>query len=152
MSVSKKTDFMDILHRKTVASNPFHTSASFHYPLKTSKNQKFSDVFRGNRNKTAWNGFNCLLVFCKSLTLHKKLRFPLKISSGNGTKSAVSCGLGHIYWSNSWWKTSFFCAVLIGLFWFNWKKPTHELFTDLTHLLLLFLTNLVRNHTMKFIM
>ena len=24
------------------------------------------------------------------------------------TKSAVSCGFGHIYWINLWWKTSFF--------------------------------------------
>ena len=24
--------------------------------------------------------------------------FPLKISSVNGTKSAISCGFGHIYW------------------------------------------------------
>ena len=40
-------------------------------------------------------------------TLHKKLSFPLWISSINVTKSAVSCGFGHIYW-NPQWKTSFF--------------------------------------------
>ena len=34
------------------------------------------------------------------LTLHKKLSFPLRISSVNVTKSAVSCGFGHIYWGN----------------------------------------------------
>ena len=35
------------------------------------------------------------------LTLHKKWSFPLRISSVNKTKSAVSCGFGHIYWKNS---------------------------------------------------
>ena len=40
-------------------------------------------------------------------TLHKKLSFPLRISSINVTKSAVSCGFGHIY-LNPQWKTSFF--------------------------------------------
>ena len=30
-------------------------------------------------------------------SLHKKSSFPLRISSVNVTKSAVSCGFGHIY-------------------------------------------------------
>ena len=33
-------------------------------------------------------------------TLQKKWSFPLKISPVNVTKSAVSCGLGHIDWRN----------------------------------------------------
>ena len=33
-------------------------------------------------------------------TLLKKWSFPLKISSVNVTKTAVSCGFSHIYWSN----------------------------------------------------
>ena len=41
-------------------------------------------------------------TFCCSqrviITLHKKWSFPLRISSVNVTKSAVSCGSGHIYW------------------------------------------------------
>ena len=32
--------------------------------------------------------------------LHKKWSFPLRISSVNVTKSTISCGFGHIYWSN----------------------------------------------------
>ena len=39
-------------------------------------------------------------------TLHKKWSFPLRISSINVTKSAVSCGFGYIYWRNPQWKTS----------------------------------------------
>ena len=31
-------------------------------------------------------------------TLHKKRRFPLRISSVNVTKSAIPCGFGPIYW------------------------------------------------------
>ena len=57
-------------------------------------------------------------VFCFSLTqkneayqdypLHKKRKFPLRISSVNVIKSAVSCRFGHIYWRNPSWKTSFY--------------------------------------------
>ena len=43
-----------------------------------------------------------------SSTLHKKWSFPLRIFLVNMTKCAVSCGFGHIYWRNTWWKTSFF--------------------------------------------
>ena len=42
------------------------------------------------------------------LSLHKKWSFPLRISSVSVTKSAVSCGFGHIWWRNALWKTSFF--------------------------------------------
>ena len=39
--------------------------------------------------------------------------FLLRISSVNVTKYEVSCGFGHIYWKNLYWKTSFFvhCRV-----------------------------------------
>ena len=43
-----------------------------------------------------------------SSTLHKKWSFPLRIFLVNVIKCAVSCGFGHIYWRNTWWKTSFF--------------------------------------------
>ena len=45
-------------------------------------------------------------------TLHKKWSFPLRISSANVTRSAVSCGFGRMYWKNPQWETSFFCAVI----------------------------------------
>ena len=32
--------------------------------------------------------------------LHKKLTFPIRISSVNVTKSTGNCGFGHIYWRN----------------------------------------------------
>ena len=31
-------------------------------------------------------------------SLHKKISFPLRISSVNVTRSAVSCGISHIYY------------------------------------------------------
>ena len=43
-----------------------------------------------------------------NLSLHKKLSFPVRISSVNVTKSAVFWGFGEIYWRNPYWKTSFF--------------------------------------------
>ena len=52
-------------------------------------------------------------VIMVALSLHKKWNFPSRISLVNVTTSAVSCALGHIYWRNPWWKTSFFeCSVL----------------------------------------
>ena len=32
--------------------DPFNTNAPFLYPLKTSENQRFCDVFRGYKNET----------------------------------------------------------------------------------------------------
>ena len=40
---------------------------------------------------------NECFFFIEALTLHKKCSFPLRISSVNVTKPAVSCGFGHIY-------------------------------------------------------
>ena len=40
------------------------------------------------------------LVIQIQLTLHKKWSFPIRISSVNVTKSAVSCWFGYIYWRN----------------------------------------------------
>ena len=48
----------------------------------------------------------------KDNSLHKKWNFPLTIFSVNVTKSAVSCGFGHIYWRNHWRKSSFFAHWL----------------------------------------
>ena len=57
------------------------------------------------------------LTFFSKTTLDKKWGFPLRISSVDVTKSAVSCGFGHIYWKNLEWKTSFFvyCKTLISI-------------------------------------
>ena len=55
---------------------------------------------------------NSVLSFSKMLiappsilTLHKKWGFALSIPSVNVTKFVVSCGFGHIYCRNPWWKT-----------------------------------------------
>ena len=47
----------------------------------------------------------------KQLTLYKKRSFPLRISSVNATKSAVSCRFGYIYWKNLNGKLLFLCSV-----------------------------------------
>ena len=58
--------------------------------------------------------FTAVLELNKFLTIdfnkqiwHKEGSFPLRISRINVTKTAVSCGFGHIYWRNPQWKTSF---------------------------------------------
>ena len=52
-------------HEKLYAINPLHPGVAFLYPLKTSENLRFSDVFRGYRKatpdcngliKTKWTG------------------------------------------------------------------------------------------------
>ena len=52
-----------------------------------------------------WIDWGNLLLQSTAL---KKWSFPLRISSVNVTKTAVSCGFGHIYWRNPEWKNSFF--------------------------------------------
>ena len=59
--------------------------------------------------KPLWQYEHSLALWKGSSSLHKKWSFPLRISSVNVTKSAVSdSGLGHIYWRNPEWETSFF--------------------------------------------
>ena len=58
----------------------------------TSKTQEQSKV------KPCRVSSNMVKALCQSL--YKKWSFPLRISSVNVTKSAVSCGIGHIYWRN----------------------------------------------------
>ena len=42
--------------------NPFHATDLFWYPMKTSENQRFSNVFRGYQNRSVtWNGLTHLL-------------------------------------------------------------------------------------------
>ena len=45
-------DFELIFQRKDESVNLFHTNVLFLYPLKTSENLRFSDVFGGYRNRT----------------------------------------------------------------------------------------------------
>ena len=52
----------------------------------------------------------------------KKWNFPLRISSVNVSKSAVTCGFGHIYWRNSLWKTSFFVQWFLKVTLFRLKN------------------------------
>ena len=66
-----------------------------------------SVMFRtGGIFKALWNFDEAYSERCHSQnklfkhSLHKKWSFPLRISSVNVTKSAVSCGFDHIYWRN----------------------------------------------------
>ena len=43
--------------------NPLHATGPILSPLKTSENQRFSDVFRGYRKRSVvWNGLSYFLV------------------------------------------------------------------------------------------
>ena len=58
----------------------------------------------------------CLIQLTRHLiALCKKRSFPLRIFSVNVTKFDGNEKFGHIYWSNPWRKTSFFCEVLVTL-------------------------------------
>ena len=63
-------------HNMTI--NPFHATCLFRYPLKTSENRRFSDVFRGYRMRpVAWNGSKMMinsLYFLLIKNLKKTLR------------------------------------------------------------------------------
>ena len=65
--------------------------------------QKHTCVYRRRRGETRGDE-RCWALY----TLRRKWRFPLRISSVIGSKSAGNCGFGHIYWRSPSWKTSFF--------------------------------------------
>ena len=62
----------------------------------------FTDVLKSNHIDTEIRSLKPMLsiILLKINSLHKKWSFPLRISSVNMTKSAVSCGSGQIYWRN----------------------------------------------------
>ena len=66
--------------------------------------------------------------FCVYI-LHKKSSFLLRMSSVNVTKSAVSCGFGHIYWINPLWETSFSVQWQIR----NLSTENRSLFSKVIH-------------------
>ena len=72
--------------------------------------QHFTKVLPGPLASALLSSFEGIISECTldSHTLHKKWSFPLRLSSVNMTKSAVSCRFGHIYWRNHNWKTSLF--------------------------------------------
>ena len=62
------------------------------------------------------NGLRKKFLFSNKLiitiSLYKKLIFPLRISSLNVTISARNCRFDHIDWKNLKWKTSLLCSIL----------------------------------------
>ena len=64
-----------------VVPNPFHDTDLFRYPLKTSENLWFSDVFRGYQKRSvAWNGLIMVLTLQKLQTLYTWLKnYELKL-------------------------------------------------------------------------
>ena len=84
---------------------------------------KFLFAYLFIKKMNSWNYRHIsIVIWLKYISLHKKWSFPLRISSVNLTKSAVSCGFGHIYWRNPSWKTSFFVQCLVLLRWFDLEK------------------------------
>ena len=59
---------MTILSSSPIMVNPFSTNVPLLYPLKTSENFRFSDVFRGYRSGTlVENGFTTNKTMCNSI-------------------------------------------------------------------------------------
>ena len=101
-------------HRIIGDINPSHANVQFRYTLKTSENQRFTEVFKGYRNGTlAWNGLRerFILDFWNHTFLQnwwpenqiKRWSFLSKVCSDLFTEGRFV----HIYYRNSWRKTSF---------------------------------------------
>ena len=76
----------------------------------------------------------------------QKWIFALRISFVNVTKSAVSCGFGHIYWRDPPWKTPFFVQC-----WFNPIQRKAMAFKKiLVEVLLELINQKYQNHLRKF--
>ena len=82
----------------------------------TLKSVPNSEIFV-NDNKTVSRRIISKFFQTQMWSLHKKWSFPLRISSVNVTKSAASCGFGHIYWRNPQCKSSFFVQWIIKIIW-----------------------------------
>ena len=86
-------------------------SAATPVQIKTLKQRSQDSVHKNKMNKIDMNvghlerGVDSnrflILSFLQFISLHKeKKSFPLRFSSVNVTKSAVSCEFGHIHWRN----------------------------------------------------
>ena len=88
---------------------------AYHKILLLFRNNLFNP-FHATDQRNQWHGLRIityvliLVRYASTTHIHctKKWSFPLRISSVNVTKSAVSYGFGHIYWRNPYWKTPFF--------------------------------------------
>ena len=64
-------------------------------------------------------------LYANGIDTAQKMKFPLRISSVNVTKSAVYGGFGHIYWRSSYGKLNFLCSASVvamnklGKVWFH---------------------------------
>ena len=58
---------------------------------------QYDNLIRGTVSLASFSRFLIYWIVSHLLSRYKKLSFPLWIYSVNVTKSAVSCGFGHIY-------------------------------------------------------
>ena len=93
----------------TIFSRSLAIAGKYLFKVKYQVITKISMLNNLKINKLFWlihrtNGFTIFWRFHCT----KKWSFPVRISSVNVTKYAVSYGFGHIYWRNAKWKTSSF--------------------------------------------
>ena len=83
-----------IFYKNRETFKPFQTNAPFLYLLKTSENQRFSDVLKGSRNgKLDWNELNSQFPKASS---HK-----LRISQKRKTKKNIVQRTQQIYYTSA---------------------------------------------------
>ena len=129
-----------LLHAASFGNNPFHAIAPFLYSLKTSGNQRFSNIFSGYRNGTmAWKGWiniHCSDYYELASYFEQKINFSLKcnFSPLNLQKSCLfRCRSLYTTWSNNYKKT--FCKKK--------KKKIEDHYKPLNFFLKIYLTNAI---------
>ena len=98
---------------------PFHYDSLLETYSESSQTSKMIPFAKKLKSSNSFMRLHCIKSFrfwnysaIILSTLYKKWSFPLRISSVNKTKSAVSCWFFQIYWRNPSWKTSFFlCSI-----------------------------------------
>ena len=86
--------------------SPCHATGLFLYPLKTSENQRFSDVFRGYRKRpVAWNWLKRIMIVISRIFMRATflcLEELIKFFIARGTKNVVGPGVSewvqHPHW------------------------------------------------------
>ena len=81
---------------------------TYSYFLQSVSTCKLLPILKANILKKVFRRLEVCLEPCYTA---QKMKFSIRISSVNVTKSAGICGFGRIYWRKPQWKTSFLCSV-----------------------------------------
>ena len=127
-----------------VSINLFHATGIFLYPLKTSKNQRFFDIFRGYRKKpVAWNGLKIPLALLWLSSI--RYTFFLMLQNHMIYSCVFVMNSDHIHWMKCKFTLWLFCFIYLKNF-TKFFHSLHKIIPDIkTSSIVIFEKNLYKN-------